>query len=130
MVTRAVLSVQTSIDCVGVVFGVVHLARMGDFSEPGGRKEAGGEEDVVEEEMAIVRAGDEIVKDGSVALGQRHVVLGMIEDLFGLESGTDENIGDVVGEIILLEVVEPRPIIEVTQDNYGKAASWLSLASR
>jgi hypothetical protein len=46
--------------------------------------------------------------------------LGVVEEPLGAIGGADQDVGRVVGQIQLLEVVLPGSVVEVPEDDHGR----------
>ena len=70
---------------------------------------------MVEQQPSEHAGRDEVLEDGGVALRGRHVVLRVRELPLGSVRGTDDDVGDVVRQVELLEVVQAGPVVEVAE---------------
>src|SRR5712691_1614447 len=69
VVARPIFAVRAVVRHLGLVLGGVHGPGVGYASQPGGPVEAGGEQDVVQEQVFIWhQRRDEVIEDGAEAL--------------------------------------------------------------
>ena len=86
VIAGAVLAAPSAVDDLGVVFGVVDGAGAGDTLE---RRR---DQEVVEEELAVLLLGHEVVEDRAVAKGGIGIVEGMHELPLRDEGAADDRV--------------------------------------
>ena len=115
MIAGTVLSFPALVDYQSLIGRVLGCPGSGHDTDSAVRHEAGGEEDMVKQQVAVCFTGYEVVKDRAVSLALGEVVLRVPEEPLGLERGADQYIGDVMRQIVFFEVVPASAIIEIAK---------------